>query len=962
MTPEESNLVQAAHLARKAYLYVRQSSPRQVAQNTESTRRQYALRERAEALGWSADQVEVIDCDQGISGTSAADRHGFQQMVTEVSMGRVGLVIGLEVSRLARNCSDWHRLLELCAATGTLILDQDGLYDPTTFNHQILLGIKGFLSAVEVGILRARLRGALLQKAARGELRIGLPVGFIYDDQGQVCLHPDVQVQKSIRLLFETFRRTSTAGATVKHFGDTSLLFPRPAGRGSQPAPVLWKPLDLQTVVRILHNPRYAGAFVYGRRRTRQSPAGKIRTQVVPHDQWHALVLDAHEGYIDWDEFQRNEQQLKRSALAYGLDNRRAPPREGPALLQGLVLCGVCGGRMTVRYHDRSGRLVPDYQCITGRMHARRPLCQVIPGASVDRAVGERLVAAMTPKAIELSLAVRAELQARLDETDRLRLLQVERASHEAELARRRYMQVDPDNRLVATTLEADWNVKLRALAQQREQTDRQRAADRMTFDQATETRVRALAEDFPSVFNDPATAHRDRKRMAQLLIDDVTLVKTDTLNVHIRFKGGATESLVLPLPENAWLKRLTHPDVVVRIEQLLEHHDEKEIAECLNAEGLVTGAQRPFNADAVRWVRYTHGLKTSQKRLYETGKLTATEMAARLGMREETVRQWARDGRLHAQRHGCKPTWLIDPIDEQSDQIQQLAAHGTAPHPTPSDRADSTPPALRARIDKLLYEGHHDASVAERLNSEAWHTSSAAPYDPAAVRTIRKRTGLKTLWARLRDDGKMSTPEMAVRLGIGLGTVTNWLKAGRLRGRLCGKGPRPRWLLDPIDQQPEPIRQLAAARANMPPRRGLLSDARCWARCSMRRARLTTTFWSATAAPVAWSPCRPSTAPPSSRASSLTSACRPRCRSRPPPVPRHSRPPGSSTPISTTPSITPARGFAPAPPRPPRLRLRHRCACAALPACVAVSSPTVLSSDERSLRPSPHPAPARDT
>jgi len=830
MTTEESSLVQAAHLARKAYVYVRQSSPRQVTENIESTRRQYALSERAEALGWSADQIEVIDCDQGISGTSATDRQGFQRMVTEVSMGRAGIVIGLEVSRLARNCSDWHRLVELCAVNGTLILDQDGLYDPTTFNHQILLGIKGFLSAVEVGIMRARLREALLGKAARGELKIGLPVGFVYDDQGQVSLHPDVQVRQSIRLLFETFRRTGTAGATVKHFRDQSLLFPRPAGHGSHTAEVLWKPLELQTVVRVLHNPRYAGVFAYGRRRTRKRHDGSSRIETLPREQWHALVLDAHEGYIDWDEFERNEQQLRRSALAYGLESRRSPPREGPALLQGLVLCGVCGGRMTVRYHERSGSLVPDYQCITGRMQGRRPLCQVIPGASIDRTVGEKLVAAMSPKAIELTLAVRAELQARLDEADRLRLLQVERAQQDAELARRRFMQVHPDNRLVATTLEAAWNDKLRALAQARDEADRQRAADRITLDKATEERVRALAEDFPSVWSDPATSHRDRKRMAQLLIDDVTLLKTDEIHVHIRWKGGTTESLVLPLPENAWLRRLTRPDVVVRIEQLLAQYDEVEVAERLNAEGLLTGARRPFDADAVKWVRYTHGLKTPPERLRETGKLTVREMAARLGLREETVRQWARDGRLIAVRAGRKAIWLIDPIDEQPGEIQKLAARcAQRPDPRPSPRpspADSTPPALRARIDALLLGGHHDASVAERLNAEGWVRGSGTPYDGAAVRYIRERYGLKTLWARLREAGNLTTAEVAVSLGIGLKTVGNWARAGRLRGRLCGRGPRPRWLFEPMNEQPEQIRQLAAKRATMPRHRGLLSDA----------------------------------------------------------------------------------------------------------------------------------------
>jgi len=346
-------------------------------------------------------------------------------------------------------------------------------------------------------------------------------------------------------------------------------------------------------------------------------------------------------------------------------------------LLQGLVLCGVCGGRMSVSYHKRSVGLVPVYQCISGRRERRLPLCQIITGASIDHAVGERLVEAMTPKAIEITLAVRAELQARLDDVDRLRLQQVERAQQESQMARRRYMQVDPDNRLVAGTLEANWNEKLRSLAQAREEAERQRAADRMTLEQATEARIRTLAEDFAVVWNDPATSHRDRKRIARLLIEDVTLLKNDRLHVHIRFKGGATESLVLPLPANAWLRRLTHPDVVDRIEQLLEEHEEKEAAERLNAEGLRTGAGKPFGANAVRYIRKRCGIKTLWSHLRETGKLTTPEMAVHLGIGLNTVRKRARAGRLHGQpcSKGARAHWLFDSIDEQPEPVRQLAA-----------------------------------------------------------------------------------------------------------------------------------------------------------------------------------------------------------------------------------------------------------------------------------------------
>jgi DNA-binding transcriptional regulator YiaG len=537
-------------------------------------------------------------------------------------------------------------------------------------------------------------------------------------------------------------------------------------------------------------------------------------------------VPDVHEGYIDLQQFERNEQQLKRSALAYGLNNRRTPPRQGPALLQGLVVCGVCGGRMTVRYHERAAGLVPDYLCIMGRMHAQKPLCQIIAGTSVDQAVSQRLLAAMTPNSIELALAVRAQLQARIDEANRLRYLQVERARHEADLAARRYMKIDPDNRLVATTLEADWNDKLRTLEKLRDEAQRCTAADKKTLDQATQLRLRALAEDFPAVFNDPHTAHRDRKRMVQLLIDDVTLVKNDKLHVHIRFNGGATESLALPLPQNAWLKRLTHPDVVDRIDQLLQHCDVKQVAEHLNAQGLLTGAQKPFDVDAVRWVCYVHGLKTPLQRLREAGKLTLSDMSNRIGVSESTLRDWARDGRLKAQKHAAKPQWLCDPIEQQPDTVQKLAAGRCKPLAAQPVTPDATPPALRVRVDQLLLQGFDDAAIATCLNDDASLPRTGAIYNAGAVRTLRRRCGLKPLWARLQDEGMMTTPQMAVCLGISISTVSDWLKKGLVRGRLCGKGARPRLLFAPLDEQPEPIRQRAAQRATMPKRPGLLSDA----------------------------------------------------------------------------------------------------------------------------------------
>lgn len=447
MRSEAHQKVTTSHLSRDAYLYVRQSTLRQVVENAESTKRQYALRQRAVALGWPRERITVIDSDLGQSGAST-DREGFQCLVTEVGMGRAGIVLGLEVSRLARNSTDWHRLLEICALTDTLILDEDGIYHPSDFNDRLLLGLKGTMSEAELHLLRARLRGGILNKARRGELPTLLPVGFAYDAKGAVVLDPDRRVQESIRRLFHLFRRAGSALSVVKEFRSEGLPFPRRILRGPEKGDLVWGKLGHSRVLQILHNPRYAGAFSYGRRRMRKLPHGKITHQAVPRDQWDALVKDAHPGYISWQEYEENVTQLLANAQAHGAERRRSPPREGPALLQGLVMCGVCGQRMTVRYHNRQGRLSPDYVCQSRGIETGTAICQSIPGGGIDEAVGALLVEAMTPAALEVALQVQQELQTRIEEADRLRRQQVEQVRYESDLARRRYMEVDPSNRL----------------------------------------------------------------------------------------------------------------------------------------------------------------------------------------------------------------------------------------------------------------------------------------------------------------------------------------------------------------------------------------------------------------------------------------------------------------------------------------------------------------------------------
>jgi len=660
--PAAVSKVTASHLARTAYLYVRQSTLRQVVSNTESTQRQYALRQRAVALGWPAEQIVVIDCDQGHSGASSVDREGFQRLVAEVGIGRAGIVLGLEVSRLARNNADWHRLLEICALSETLILDEDGLYDPGEFNDRLLLGLKGQMSEAELHFLRARLRGGILSKARPGELPVPLPVGLVHDPAGKVALDPDQGARQALRHLFQTFERTGSARAVVQTFNDEGLRFPVRVRSGKRKGELLWMPLRHWRVLRTLHNPRYAGAFVFGRRRTRKDAEGKTTVRELPREQWTALIPDAHVGYISWEQYEQNQRLLAGNAHAYGAERAAGPAREGPALLQGLVVCGRCGRRMTVRYHQRRGTLIPDYQCIGESIQGGGRRCQTIPGHGVDVAIGQLLLDTVTPLALEVALSVQAELEQRADEADRLRRSHVERARQRSELARRRYLAVDPDNRLVADTLEADWNDALRALQAAQDEYERASAAANATLDHEQKQRVRALAADFPALWTNPATPQRERKRMVRLLIEDATLTKTDQIHLHARFRGGTTASLAIPIPPSAWKARETNPHTLALLDQLLDRHTDAETAAALNASGHRSGEGKPFTARIVLHLRRDHHLASHADRLRAQGLLTLNETAAQLDVHTGTIKAWHRAGLLRSEKANDKNERLYHP------------------------------------------------------------------------------------------------------------------------------------------------------------------------------------------------------------------------------------------------------------------------------------------------------------
>ena len=687
ITTNIASKVTTLHIDRAAYLYVRQSTLRQVLNNTESTERQYALRQRAIALGWPAERIVVIDQDQAHSAASAADREGFQRLVAEVGMGRAGIVLGLEVSRLARNNADWHRLLEICAMSDTLICDEDGLYDPGDFNDRLLLGLKGQMSEAELHFIRARLRGGQLSKARRGELRTGLPVGLIYDPAGNVVLDPDAGVQHALRHLLATFERTGSARAVVQAFNRDGLLFPVRVRTGQRRGELAWMPLYHWRVLQVLHNPRYAGAFVYGRRRARKTPEGKIRFHMLPREQWTSLILDAHLGYITFEQYEHNLRTLAHNAQAHGSERAAGPAREGPALLQGLVMCGRCGERMTVRYRQRRDGLIPDYQCDNEAVQAAGRRCLTIPGRGVDQAISQLLLDTITPLALEVALSVQAELEARANDADQLRQSHVQRARQRAELARRRYLSVDPNNRLVADTLEADWNDALRAHQAAQDEYERATAAANAQLTDEHKQRVRQLAADFPALWSDPATPQRERKRIARLLIEDVTLNKTDLLHMHVRFRGGQTTSLAIPRPPQGFKARQTNPDALAMLNQLLDDHTDAETAELLNEAGHRSGTGQPFTTKIVIALRGEHNLPSHGQRLRARGLLTRAELADQLDVHPVTIRNWERAGLLTYHTINDRDNRLYEPPAPGDPRLvkHQGRRRSRAPQPTPT-------------------------------------------------------------------------------------------------------------------------------------------------------------------------------------------------------------------------------------------------------------------------------------
>ena len=659
MIDSMNSKVTSQHLNLRAYLYVRQSTLRQVIDNNESTKRQYALKDKALKLGWSKEQLTVIDCDLGESGASTM-RDGFTHMVADVGLGRVGIVMGLEVSRLARNSRDWQHLLEICALTQTLILDEEGIYNPACFNDRLLLGLKGTISEAELHVIRARMQGGLKAKAKRGELRMRLSVGYVYDIKDRVVLDPDQRVQDTLRLFFSTYKRLSSMAATVREFNKKGILFPSRLFFGPRKGEVVFKKLTLVRAAQVLHNPRYAGAFAYGIRQQKfRGLDQKPSVKTVGRDQWQVLIKDAHTGYITWEEYEENLKRLEEMCRY----NKAAIPREGPALLQGVAICGKCGQHMSVRYHSRRGKILsPDYVCQGKGKGVGITKCQSIPGDQIEACISAVLLKKMQPEVLEVSFAVQRELQSRIDEANKLRFKHVEQARYEMEVAKKRYLAVDPHNRLVADELEGDWNRSIQVYKQAQDEYNDKKAREELILSQKQQQEILTLCSDFPTLWHNEALNHKDRKRMVRLIIEDVTLTKEEEILLQIRFKGGANETHHLPLPKSAFEEKKHSPEVIAEIERLLHNNTDSEVAKKLNAQGMVSGTGKPFNGRRVQKIRRAYGLRSYYWHLKQKGYVTMKEICKRYNVERWTVTSWRQKGLIESRlyddvgRHAYKP------------------------------------------------------------------------------------------------------------------------------------------------------------------------------------------------------------------------------------------------------------------------------------------------------------------
>jgi len=677
--------IKPTHLQRAAYIYLRQSTPSQVLHNRESTDRQYKLVDRALQLGWPKHQIIVIDEDLARSGSTIADRSGFATTTTEVALGHVGLVLSIEVSRVARNSTDWYRLLDLCGVTDTLIGDEDDLYHPGLFNDRLLLGLKGTMAEAELHVIRARLEGGIRNKAARGELRRGLPVGFIWGEQdGEVLFHPDQAVTGAIRTIFEKFAESGSVRQVWLWFRSQKIFFPL---QSSTLPEIKWVDASYTAIYHVLTSPVYAGAYAYGKSRCERyvDQNGHLRKRMrhLPRSQWMVLITNHHEGFISWETYEMNQSRISKNAHPR-LHQAEGAIREGAALLQGIATCGRCGRRLKVYYDGRNS--TPGYYCGSNEIaNGRSHWCLRVGGVRIDEAVAQAFLQAVAPAGLEAAVQAEANIAAEHEAAISQWRLQVERARYEAERAERRYRTVEPENRLVARTLEVQWEQRLSELAAAEADLARREREHLIRLTDQQREQIRALGADLSQVWKAPTTSDRDRKELLRTLLEEVNISidKVETkAHLTLRWRGGLISKLEVSLWRCKQAPNRTDEDTLALVRRLAQHYSDATIAGILNRQERRTGQGLPFTADRVGNLRRHWQIpRFESPQAPVAGQLVTIGKAAEIfGIAPSTVHRWLADGFIAGEQITPGAPWQIRISDEVRAQFVGEEIEGYVP------------------------------------------------------------------------------------------------------------------------------------------------------------------------------------------------------------------------------------------------------------------------------------------
>lgn len=724
MTDNNNGKIKPSHTQRTALVYVRQSSTSQIENNKESTARQYALATRARELGWPAERVTIIDEDLGISGASSVNRTGFTRLITDVALGRVGIVLGLEVSRLARNNADWYRLIELCSVTDTLLGDSDGLYHSALLNDRIILGVKGTMSEMELHTLRARLEGGVRNKAARGELERGLPVGLVWGERdGEVLIDPDEAASNAIRTVFERFAEFGSARKVWLWFRVEGLPFPL---RQYPKHPIRWIAPSYHAIYQVLSNPLYAGAYVYGRTRLERyvDEAGVVRKRIrhLPVEEWAVFLVNHHVGFIDWETYQANQLRLAQNTHPVRHEAGGGAVREGTALLQGIAVCGNCGRKL--RTHYRGKYSTPGYHCAGKTLVEGRGLyCLNIGGVAIDEAVTNAFLTAVTPATGAAALHAVEQRQANHDAGLAQWRLEVERARYEADKAERRYRAVEPENRLVARGLEKEWESRLREqTAAEAELARRQQQHPRIVERQQLDA-IRSLGTDLRKVWGAPQTTNRDRKELLQSLLEEVIItVKRDeyAARLALRWHGGTLTTIDLALPRSKPNRLRTDGDTIDLLRRLATHYPDDMIASILNRQGHTPAKGARFTATQVSSLRYYWKIPRFEPSVAPNDDevLAIPEAAKALGVNPSTLFRWLRDGFIPGEQLTPGAPWRI----RITDKLRALLV-------------DKTPPGYLPMLETTMKLGVTRQTVLQRVKRGELE---------AVILTQGKRKGLR--------------------------------------------------------------------------------------------------------------------------------------------------------------------------------------------------------------------------